>query len=199
LKDFKAFSHGRRAALAVLVAALVAGLSVAEILAGGSPAHSVEVRYQCTSSAGSITSPVKVTGTTPATVTPGGSVNLTGAQITVSIPAAFVNDIIQSTGANSASGEVTTLDFSSTDAEVATINAASTPIPFGPIGLASGTALLIAFPASPLTVGTWSANGRGTMSFSPGDAAFTISVTGYSATASCEPTKTVSISRTSVS
>lgn len=193
------FCRSRVAALAVLVAALVAGLATVAIVAAGGAQHSVEVSYQCTSSVGSITSPVKVTGTTPATVTPGAFVNLTGAQIIVTIPATYVDNIIQSTGANSASGVVTTLDFNSTDAEVATVNAASTPISFGPIGLSSGDDLVVAFPSSSLTVGSWTAYDKGTMSFSPGEAAFTISVTGYTATASCQPTKTVAISQTKVS
>jgi hypothetical protein len=192
-------SRSRLAALAVLVAALIAGLATVAIVATGGAVHSVEVSYQCTSSAGSLASPVKISGSTPATVTPGAFVDLTGAQFTVTLPATMVDDIIQSTGASSASGVATTLDFNSTDAEAATVNAASTPIPFGPVGLSSGNALVITFPSSGLTVGSWTAFDKGTMSFSAGEAAFTISVTGYSATASCEPTRTVTISRTSVS
>jgi hypothetical protein len=199
LKRLERFSRGRVAALAVLVAALVAGLATVVIVAGGGTQHSVEVGYQCTSSAGSIASPVKITGTTPATVAPGSFVDLTGAQFSVTIPATYVDNIIQSTGATSATGVVTTLDFNSTDAEVATVNAASTPIAFGPLGLSSGDALVVAFPSSSLTVGSWTAYDKGTMSFSAGKASFTISVTGYTATASCRPTKTVTISKTSVS
>jgi hypothetical protein len=94
------------------------------------------------------------------------------------------------------SGTATTLDVDSDDASNTIVNAAATPIPFGPTALVTNQALTIALPASPSTIGTWTAIDSGTMSFKPG--AVIISATfsggfGATATLTCNPTANTTV------
>jgi hypothetical protein len=194
--------NARALALAGTLAGAVACSGLVASPAGAVGTRTASLNYSCTTSFGTLTFPVSVTGTTPKTVTPGTKVSMTGTQVKVTIPAADVNLVLLL--GNMASGSAKTLDVNSTDATSTTVNAAGTAgIKFGPYKLVKNTALVIALPAKGMTVGTWTAKAKGTMTFTPSTAVLSITVSGgssaHTSTDTCKPAKSATISTTSVS
>ena len=181
------------AALAAIVPSSFASGAVA------SPTTGVKVPYSCNSAIGSVSAPVTIAGTTPATAAALSAVTMSGYQVKVHVPAADVNKVISLTHAKSAKGTVTTLDVKSSDAKPATVNAAKKPISFGPVALVMNKALTISVPAKPTTIGSWVAQTAGTMTFSPAGMVLTIDVGTFAVKATCKPTSTVTLSSTTVS
>lgn len=189
-----------------VVAVALVGAGVASVAALGTapPADAAQrttsVKYSCSSALGSLILVVKVAGVTPGSVPTDAKVEMASAQVAVTIPAAYVNKVIAYTHAKSASGKTSKLDFVSTNADRATVNAAKTPIAFGPVALVKNKAAVLEVPASPTSVGAWVAADTGglVMTFSPGLVVITIKVGSFSGTATCKPTKTVAISTTAV-
>jgi hypothetical protein len=148
--------------------------------AGGGAGSSgrVSAAYSCAVSptGGNVRAAVDLTGAMPNSVSPGQSIQMSAFQATLTAPATFVNEVIES-GGRSVSGVATQLDVDSTDANGTTVNAAQTPIPFGPITLVQGQALIIELPASASTIGTWTAIPQGTMTFSGGAITLSLTVT----------------------
>jgi hypothetical protein len=181
----------KRIALLLAAAAPVVAGAVA-VPAGAAPAPApaaVSLSYNCTASIGSLTLGVKVTGSTVSTVADGKTIRLHNAQWSVTIPATWVNKLIQFTKATSASGKATNLNFTATHATTATVNAAATPIAFGPIPLVLNKPAVLHLPAAPATVGPWTASGsKGqVMRFTPGLAVITVKVATFTGTATCKP------------
>jgi hypothetical protein len=198
-------SFGWNTRALVLAGALVGAVAcsgLAATPAGAVVPRTASVNYNCKTSFGTLTFPVSVTGTTPKTVAPGAKVSMTGTQVKVTIPAADVN-LVMLLG-TTASGSAKTLDVNSTDATTTTINAAGTAgIKFGPYKLVKNTALVIALPAKGMTVGTWTAKSKGTMTFTPSSAVLSITISGgkspTTSTDTCAPAKAATIATTTVS
>jgi hypothetical protein len=199
-------ASNRSIALHRLVVAPAAAV-VLSALAVSSPAGAathlvlatVKAPYSCNSPIGSVSAPVTVSGTTPATAAAGAAVKMTGYQVKVHIPAADVNRVIGLTHAKSAKGTVTTLDVRATDAKTAIVNAAKKPISFGPVALVMNKALTLSVPAKPATIGSWISQSSGKMTFSPGAMVLTIDVGAFAVKATCKPSSTETLSTTTVS
>ena len=163
-------------------------------------AGGVSVTYACTSAIGSLKLVVKASGVTPASVPVDTGVKMSAAQLRLTVPAVYVNKVISFTNAKSASGKSTKLDISSTNADVATVNAAATPIAFGPIPLIKNKSAVLALPAKPATFGSWVASDShgSVMTFSAGEVVVSMKIGHFSGVATCKPTSTVALSTTKV-
>lgn len=115
----------------------------------------------------------------PGSVHAGRTLNLHAVRSTVEIPASFVN-LALSLGVTSLSGQITTLDFDATNATPSMVNEAATPIDFGPVALVQDQPATITVPATPATVGPWTAADSGTITVSPGETDMTIDITSLS-------------------
>ena len=187
----------------------LAGSAVAgslAIAAGAAPAGatiqkaSVKATYACTATAlgktYNYTGSITVAGTVPASVPVGSAVSMTGWQITVTIPASIVNQVYPYT--HTLSGTLKTFNIASTNT-AHTVNAAGTlGIKFGPITLTQNQAKTIKLPATPKTIGKWTAGTTGTMYFKTGKVAITLSVLGVSVPVTCAPHPSVVITHTTV-
>lgn len=135
--------------------------------------------------------PVSLTATSfqtaPGSVQAGMPVNLSAVRTVVQIPAEFVNLAIEAGGLTSLSGDITQLDFNATNATPATIDEASTEIPFGPIPLTLNQPAAITIPNTPAKVGTWTAGSSGTINFTPGDSTVVLDFGTSSIDITCMP------------
>lgn len=194
------WSRARSFALAVAGTGALLGLAVVAAPAGAAAPRVASLNYTCKTILGNQTFPVTVTGATPKSVAPNAAVSMTGTQVSVTIPAALVTAVLDLHLGSTVSGHATTLDVNSSDAKSPTVNAAKTPIPFGPLTLVAGHALVLRLPAKGLTVGTWAAKAKGTMIFTPSTAVLSITIGKQTNSVSCSPqaSKTSTISVTSV-
>jgi len=167
-----------------------------------SSGSAVDATYSCTTSIGANFSPtVTFSGATPPSVAPGATVNMTGFQVAVTVPASIVNTV-RDEGFTSASGSATTVDVDSNDANSTTVNAAATPIPIPSQPLIAGHAVLITLPASPVTIGSWTAIAvAGRMEFTTGPIVLHLIFKGaetLDVPVTCSPTTVATISTTRV-
>jgi hypothetical protein len=199
-----------RSTRAVAVAfALTAGAGTT-ILAGAVPAgantrtiHSVSATYTCVAtvlgSGHTFTSPITLSGTTPATVAPGASVTMTGFQSKVTIPASLIQSA-EGYGVTWVSGSSFSWTINATDALVKGKNAGrglSIPKTNLPTPAAAVTVTL---PVTPKSVGPWTAGTAGKMTFTDGHLKFTLNDNvGVSVPVSCSPKPAVTLSTTTVS
>ena len=136
---------------------------------------------------GFLTVPVTVNffGRAPGATHPGAPVDLSGVRNTVTVPASFVNQAIELLGLTSLTGQITTSDINGTNTTQGTVNTIPTPIPFT-AKLTEGQPAIFQFPSSPVTVGSWTAGGSGTIIFTPGDLDVTLTApNGLTASVSC--------------
>lgn len=171
---------GRRLRFAGAVAALA--LPIGAVVAGSGVAGAATVRsattattqsvalsfdYQCYFPIiGAVDLPTTITGTAPATVSPGESFSLTGVQASTTLPAGLVDILVFVE--SSVSGTVTTFDFDSAAASGGVVNGAASPIPFGPVPLHWNTPAVITAPASGESIGTFTAPASGSVTITPG-------------------------------
>lgn len=175
--------------------ALAAGTFGFTSLAGSAGATTTSVAYNCNVPiVGTISGSVNVSASSPAVVPLKSKVSLTGVQVSLTIPASYVNDLI-SYGITKVSGKATKADITATDAKVATVNAAKHAVTIGPYTLVENQPLTVTVPAEPRTVGTWAPAAAGTMQFSAGTVA--LSARGYSV--SCSPAGSSVLTSTTVS
>ncbi len=159
-----------RVAVAGSVALVSAG---ALALAGAAPASAAglsgTVPYNC-NIANLIheTIDIGVNATAASSVGPGGTITLTGVQSTTVIPSSLVDTLISALKITSIAGTVTTFDLNATNATPATINAASTPLPFS-VTVHEGQNASITVPSAPETVGPFTAASSGTVTIVPGE------------------------------
>ncbi|HEV2360213.1 MAG TPA: DUF6801 domain-containing protein [Acidimicrobiales bacterium] len=189
------------AALRVAVSGSLAGIAAASLAvglaegsSGAAPASSVSatVPYNC-NIAGLLheTLDIGVAETAPASVTPGGSVDLTGFQTTTVVPANLVTLLIDFLHITTFSGTVTGIDVDATGATPATINAApKAGYPFT-VKVTSGKAATIVIPATPITVGPFTAGKSGSVSVSPSTVTITTKIGKSVDTITCAPPKTL--------
>lgn len=140
-----------------------------------------------------------VSGTTPSSVTPHTAVSMTGVQFSVTIPSNVV-DLLIKKDYKAVTMEATALDVKSTDATPKTVNAAYPPISYGPVTLYENTGAVFPLPQNPITIGTWTARRKGTMTFTAGSAKLVLTGSGskQKADVTCTASKTV-INTTAVS
>jgi hypothetical protein len=111
----------------------------------------------------------------PGSVRHGMTVDLHAVRTQVDIPVSFVN-LALAFGLKSLSGDVTTMDFNATNTTSETVNAAATPIHFGPIALVKNQPATLTLPSTPTTVGPWTADSSGTIVYTPGPSSMTVLV-----------------------
>lgn len=175
-------------ASALLAAAGVGGLGFAG--PAGAATSSATIDYACTFPIlGAETLAVTISETAPASVTPGQSFNLTDVQSTTVLPSSLVSTLTLL--GSSVSGTVTTFDVDATNATPTTLNAAATPITFGPVALKSGDSATIVAPSTPETVGPFTAGSSGTIAITPGDLDMTTVLDGNSYAVTCTPPATL--------
>jgi hypothetical protein len=171
--------------------------------AGAATGRKVSVTYSCTASVPIVgnetfSSPIAVSGKTPASVAPGGAVKMTGFQSSVTISSSFVNEAI-SYGITSISGKITTFDILATDAKSATVNAAKKAITIPSTKLVENEALTLTLPKTAITIGSWTASKKGKMTFTSGKVAFSLVTSLATVPVSCTASKPPAISTTTVS
>lgn len=179
-------------AVAIAATAVLGGLAMTSGPAGAlGPPLSVPPLTTYTSNCsvlGIITFPVTVTtfaavpGATPA----GGSVDLYAFRSTVTVPASFVDLGIAFLGLTSLDGQLTTVDINATNTTNGPVNATPTPIPFS-VTLTEGQPANVTLPSTPATVGPWTAGSSGTITYTPGELAFSVSALGLSIPIVCTP------------
>ncbi len=176
---------------AILAAAGLGGIAAGAPTAGASvTATSPQMAYTCDFPIiGDETVEISITATSPSSVTPGQSFNLTSVQSTSVISGTVTTDlaILES----SISGTVTAFDVDATNATPATVNGAATPISFGPDSFTAGDPLTLTLPATPETVGPFVAGSSGTVVLTPGDITLTTTLSGMSYTIPCTPPATL--------
>ncbi len=91
-----------------------------------------------------------VTANGPASVAPGDGVSLTGASVTLTLPAQW-SAVFAGAGAATVSGSLTNLVFDVSNGQPATFNTAGAGVSLGPIAVVSGTPLVLS--SSGLSVG----------------------------------------------
>jgi hypothetical protein len=156
--------------------------------AAHAPRDRIRAGYSCTSPVGSLTVPVTLTGSLPRAVATRATVSLADFEMSVTVPASAVDELV-SLGVTAVSGAVTTFDVTATDATPATTNLASGSVAVGPIDLVAGKPVTVVVPASPTTVGHWTAGAKGHMTLTDGPLDLILSVPGLgSLSASCTPT-----------
>lgn len=155
-------------------------------------------KFKCTSSYGPFTFSAGVSGTTPANIQHGSAVKMTGFQVSVTVPASIVNRLI-SLGIHSVTMNTSLVDINATDASPKTVNAANPPISYGPVALHQNKPAIFLLPASPITIGPWTAKTVGTMLFKTGNVTVVVSDSSFSLTLTCKPGPAVTISKTTVS
>lgn len=133
----------------------------------------------------------------PGSVRAGHPLSLHAVRTQVTIPPTFV-DLARSAGVTSLSGTLDTLNFNATNAAPATLNAAATPIDFGPVPLTEGQPATLTIPRTPENVGPWTAGSGGTIAFTPGATDMVVHVLGLSAPISCAPAAPVPTLATTV-
>jgi hypothetical protein len=156
-------------------------------------------QYSCSSpDVGTFDATAKVVGHSPTSTSVGDAVSLTKFDWTVTLPASLINEAI-SVGATSASGDATTLDVKATESTPASVNAAKTEIAFGPVPLVKNEALSVSFPADPEKLNGFKAKAAGTMTFTPGDMNFNVTLNPLGTqSVTCTTTKGAVISKTTV-
>lgn len=175
-------------ASALLAAAGIGGLGFAS--PAGAAVSTATINYACTFPIlGAETLAVTITETAPSSVTPGQSFSLTDVQSTTVLPSSLVSTLTLL--GSSVSGTVTTFDVDATNATPATLNAAATPISFGPVTLTSGDSATIVAPSTPETVGPFTAGSSGTIAITPGDLDMTTVLGGNSYAVTCTPPATL--------
>ncbi len=176
--------------------ALAAGAAPAGASVGKTIEKTVTATYSCSASAlgktYTYTGSIVVAGTTPAKVAPKSKVTMTGFQTTVTVPASIVNQVIKYT--KTISGTLKTFDVVSTDT-TGTVNAAGTGIKFGPLTLVANKPLVVKLPGTAKSISGWIAGTTGTMVFSTGKVAITLSVLGISVPVNCTPKPAAVISK----
>lgn len=122
----------------------------------------------CSALGGLIHFPTSVSTSTraPGATLAGHSVDLVGFQTTVSVPADFVNLLLE-VGLTSLSGQVTTLDVNATNTINGTVNIAAMPLDFT-VPLTRNQPASFTIPNTPARIGPWTAGSSGTIVFSPG-------------------------------
>jgi hypothetical protein len=131
---------------------------------------------------------VTFSGTTPAGVSVGTSVVISGFQSTVSVPGSLLDEAY-SYGVRSISADVSAFDITATDADVSAVNVVKKPVKVGHTRLlpSGNPSLAIAVPKKPAKVGSWVASAPGAMVFSPGDATFHLKTNLGSLDVQCTP------------
>lgn len=195
---------GRARTAVVASGALASGLMLA---LGAAPAgasttpHATSVSYTCGDSITStkFTSPISITATPTKTVAPGKTTSLTGFQVSVTIPESVVSEA-ESFGITWVDGTIKTFDINATDAKTAAVNAAGKGITLPKTTLPKpAKAVSMKVPAKAITVGTWTAKAKGTMTYSSGNLDFTLNDSlGVAVTVTCTAAKNT-IGKTTVS
>jgi len=166
----------RIAAAAATLAA--AGAGVAAL--GSTPAlaqTSATLTYSCAFPIiGAQSIDITINATAPASVAPNSQFNLTNVQTETVIPGSVTQELYLVE--KSISGTVTEFDINTTDASPSTLNAAATPIPFGPLPITPGQPLTVTVPASPTTVGPFTAGSSGTATLAPGNITISTAILG---------------------
>lgn len=182
-----------KALRACAVAGALATAGMAGIGLAASPASAqttVTVPYTCTFPIlGAESVNVGITETAPASVAPGATFNLTGVQSTTVIPGSLTSTLVLIE--SSLSGTVNTFDVNAQNATPATLNGAATPISFGPIPLTSGQPASVVAPATPETVGPFTAGSSGSVVLSPGDINIETDLSGTAYNVPCTPPTTI--------
>jgi hypothetical protein len=179
-------------AVAIAATAVLGGLALASGPAGAlGPPLSVPTQTAYTSSCsvlGIINFPVTVTtfAAVPGGTSAGGTVNLQAFRSTVTVPASFVDLGISLLGLTSLNGQLTTVDINATNTTNGTVNAVPTPEPFS-VTLTEGQPANVTLPTTPATVGPWTAGNIGTITYTPGELAFSVSALGLSIPIVCTP------------
>jgi len=123
---------------------------------------------------------------------------MTGFQISVTIPASVVNELIGK-GVTPVTMEATVLDINASDAKTKTVNAAKKPFQFGPVTLQKNTPAVFILPPDPITIGTWTALKTGTMTFTTGNAKLVLTSSKTTVNVTCNAKPPATLSTTSVS
>jgi hypothetical protein len=135
---------------------------------------SVSATYACSTSGGSFVSPVTINATAPKAAAPGKPVTLTSVQYKVTVPGSLVTEM-ENSGITWIAGTVKTLDINATDAKVTTVNVAGKGIAIPMTNLPKPAAnVTFHLPAKPVTIGPWVAKAKGTMTFTDGTIADTL-------------------------
>jgi hypothetical protein len=102
-------------------------------------------------------------------------------QVVANVAATFTNQVT-GYGYNSVSGSATTIDVVSNDAHGTVVNppaSAASSYKFGPVALTANQGFSVPLPASPATIGSFTApSSPATISFTPGAVAVTLNFTG---------------------
>ncbi|MHB8220678.1 MAG: putative Ig domain-containing protein, partial [Acidimicrobiales bacterium] len=126
----------------------------------------VTANYTCTVPlVGKQTFSATVSASAPASIDAGSPMTVSDYHLTASLSPTLVDDVITYLGATSLSGSVTVEDVDASDASPATINAASSPMPFS-VSLVKGEAAPITTPA--VSIGPFVAGPSGTVDITPG-------------------------------
>ena len=139
-------------------------------------------------------------GTTPAHVSVGATVVMSGFQATLTIPGSVLDELYQA-GVHSLTAGVSAFDITSTDATVPTENVVKKLVKVGHLTLqaSDNATLTIHIPRKAATVGSWVASQAGTMTFTPGSATVEFKAKAGSLSAQCTPSAPTPISSTTVS
>jgi hypothetical protein len=119
-------------------------------------------------------------------VAAGGTVQLTGVQLTTAIPANIVTEIVNLLHLTSFTGTVATLDFDATGATPASVNGAGSGISFT-IPFVAGQPAPLTIPSSPESIGPFTAGKSGTIVLSPGTIVITTIIGPLSYSIDCAP------------
>ena len=190
-----------RLAVSASLALASAGALTGAILLGSAQAAtaaSASTPYSC-NIAGVVTETLDlgVTATAPASVAPGGTVTLTNVTESVTVPASLVTLLIDFEHLSTFSGTVSTYDFNATGATPATINAMAGAGAAFTVKVTSGKPATISVPATPQTVGPWTAGSSGTVNIFPGNVVVTTKLGAVKCAAPSSPTALASIPITS--
>jgi hypothetical protein len=96
-------------------------------------------------------------------------------RIQVQLPVSLVNQLL-GFGQSSLSGNIGAVDFDATDATPAVINAAASPLPFGPVALVANQPATFTVPTAPTNVGPWTAGSSGSIAITPGPIVFNLDI-----------------------
>lgn len=149
--------------------------------------ESATVAYSC-NVAGLTTTTFNFTvaATAPASVDPGGTITLSGVQLSTAIPAPIVTEIVKLVHLTSFSGAVTVLDFDATGATPGVVDGAGSGISFT-IPFVLGQAAPLTIPSSPETLGPFTAAKSGTVVISPGEVVISTVILGKTYAITCTP------------
>jgi hypothetical protein len=191
-----------------MVATAAGGCALVLGALSASPAIAAKVNatYACTQTAFgqtySFTMPFTVQASSPTTVAPGTSVKLHNFQLHFTLPASYVSQA-EASGVTSISGKFEIFDVSATDAQPTVVNAFPSGARIPTKALPKPPAAVrFAVPSTPITIGTWTAVSKGTMTFTTGSATFKLNEQTASGIVSvpvtCTPHPAVEITQTAV-